>query len=301
MDCGQEKENLMAYAKLNSPLPGLTAALAGLRCCMGAQYTQRRVVMRGLGQDETDPVDTTDVDNFGDLTDPNDDVVPIIDPANTISPLSPGGISDMGTSLPLTASSATGPSLSSDYPATIGTEFSLVGANQYLNIQTGQIVDMATAQEVTAATTGAATATLQTTGVYAPTTGTQITDPTTGVTYTYSAATGQFSGSDGSAGGLSAAAQALQSVGQLVTAAGALTAQGEALAAAGGLVAPAPVAVATSPIPASGWLASMEAWLSSYSMLGSGLPDWGVLLGIGVVGMVATSYISSGSGKKKRR
>lgn len=270
------------YAQLDSPLPGLTAHAMGCVCgpghcnCGMRGFTQRRIHL-GMGGLGDDTIDTTSDLQFGDepwlavgpTASPLDPYTSeVTDPANVTSPLDPA------IDLPLTPTSDVGSSLASDYPSGIGTEFVLVGADQYMNIQTGQIVPMSVALAVTGATPVSAT-TLQTTDTEQ---GVNLTDPTTGTVYN---------------GALTTAAQALNQAGQLVTAAGNLTAQGQALAKAGLLVSPAS---ASSSLSAS--LASLTSWFSGSTLI-SGFPNWGVLAGLGVVGVVASSYLSAPRRRKR--
>jgi hypothetical protein len=196
---------------------------------------------------------------------------------NTISPNSPGAITSdpfsTDSSLPLPAS--VGPSIYADYPSTVGTEFVSNGDGTYTNIQTGQAVPLATAQEVTAATTGSATANLSTTGTVSAA---NLIDPTTGVNYS---------------GTLSPAAAALQATGQLATAAGTLTAAGLALAAQGQLIAAPPSTGAS----VSAALSSLSSWFTGSTLI-AGVPNAVILLGLGAVVMILPSMMS---GKKRKR
>lgn len=260
------------YAQLDTSTPGLTAHALGCVCgpghcgCgMGAQFTQRRIHLGGLGDDGDSAID--DSEWASETT----------DPANSISPLSPGNGFDPSTmpDLPLPSASDIGTGLTSDYPSTIGNEFVLVGPNQYLNIQTNQIVPMNVAQLVTGAST-ASGATLQTTGTES---GVSLKDPVTGTVYN---------------GPLTAVAQALNATGQLVTAAGNLTAQGRALAASGQLV-----TAPTSSLSAS--LSSISSWFSSSTLL-TGIPNWQVLGGTAAaIAFVSYLYRESSFQPPKRR
>jgi hypothetical protein len=189
-------ETLMAYAQMDSPLPGLTVAPNGKRCCG----------MRGLGQDPSE-FDTT----------PTYDSTPIIDTGAPIDTSTPIDLS----MLPPT--NVVSPSIESMYPSTVGTEFVSNGDGTYTNIQTGQSVPYATAQEVTGATTGAATASLDTTATQGTVT---LTDPNSGVTSTIQTnnltAAAQALNASGqlvtAAGKLTAQGQALLSAGNLYAA-----------------------------------------------------------------------------------
>ncbi len=219
----------MAYAALDSPLPGLTVTENGCRSCgmrgspRAFPTSGRNFFPRFLGQDDGD--DTIDIGDDPDL------------------PITPD---DLGVSLSTPIMPA------SSYPATIGSEFTSNGDGTYTNIQTGQSVPMATAQAVTAATTGSATANLSTVNTEGKLT---LTDPTTNTTSTVAV-------SD-----LSVAAQALQAAGQLVTASGVLTAQGQALSKAGALY-------TVPPSTAS----SLSTWASEETMV-AGVPNAVVLIG----------------------
>ena len=245
----------MAYGQLDSPLPGLTVRSDGERCCG----------MRGLGDDSLS-FDTTSTDNFGELTDPTTIFDPLSDPTLQNLPLAPS----------ITP-------LESSYPSSIGTEFILQGPNEYLNIQTGQVVPMQTAQAITAATTGPATSNLDTvaTGQGPSVT---IVDPNTG------------SHSTIATNNLTAAAQALNSAGQLVNAAGKLTAQGQALLNAGNLY-------NTLNPPSSAGLnlssavSSLTSWFSAETLI-AGIPNGAVALGgVAIVALLPALL----SGKKGRR
>ncbi len=242
----------MAYAEMHSPLPNLTLSLDGCRACG----------TRGLG-DMPLEFDTTYTDT-GDLIPPE----PYMPPIETIIE-PPSYISD----LPLP--NIVTPPLSSFYPPTIGTEFQLVGADQYLNIQTGQMVPMHIAQIVTDATTGPATSNVQTQSAQNVS---GLVDPTTGKSFS---------------GVLTNAAQILSASGQLVNAAGHLTAQGQALANQGQLIAkPAAVDI-------SGAVSSIASWFTGQTFI-AGVPNWGVLAGLFVVGSIATSYVSSRPKRRRR-
>lgn len=229
----------MAYAQMDSPLPGLTVSPNGCHSCG----------MRGMGDDSID---------FSDLPlttiDPTEDLSPILMPYDT------GMIS---------------------FPDTIGTEFTSNGDGSYTNIQTGQSVPQSIAQQITAATTGSATAggvALQS----APITGTLI-DPNTGSMI--------------STNNLSVAAQALQSAGQLITAAGKLTAQGQALLNSGNLYNAAPIPAASG---FSAAMSSLTSWFSGSSSFG-GLVIPNVALIGGVLATYVVLEIVKSSPRKKRR
>lgn len=221
----------MAYAQMDSPLPGLTVSPTGCHSCG----------MRGLGDDSTDLPLTT--------VDPSEILTP------TISPLDTGMIG---------------------LPDTIGTEFISNGDGTYLNIQTGQSVPMDTAQQVTAATTGAATS-----GGVATTSAT-----ITGTLVDPNAATSAVTTNN-----LTTAAQALNAAGQLVTAAGKLTAQGQALLNAGNLYNAVP---STTPNLSTA-MASLTSFFTGSTLI-AGVPNIAVI-GIGIAGLMA---LSSMGGKKKR-
>lgn len=254
----------MAYDLLNSPLPGLTVTEDGSRCCG----------MRGMGAaDDVTEFDTSYTDPGGGLVDPT-----VIDPVE-ISPidytLTPG---PMEPELPLAPS--VGPSLNALSPSTIGTNFVLDSASgEYLNLQTGQLVPEATAQAITAASTGAGTANLDTvaTGQGPSVT---ITDPNSGATSTVAV------------NGLSAAAQSLQAAGQLVNAAGKLTAQGQALLNAGNLYNPLPA----TGVNLSAAVSSLTSWFTGETLI-AGVPNW--IVGFGAVALLGV--VSSMTGKKRRR
>jgi len=254
------------YAQLDSPLPNLTLSMRGCHSC-GSRG------LHGLGDDS---VDTTSTYDYGNLTDPSNDLAPLVyyTPENTISPLSPTDFTD----LPLTPDAV---SLMSDYPASIGSEFTLVGPDQYVNIQTGQIVPMSVAQAVTAATVPPAN--LSTTDA-AITGGTlsiaDVVDPSTGTSYN---------------GTLTAAAAALQATGALVTSAGKLTAAGQQLAAQGQLLAQPPSVSAQ----VSSALTSLSTWFTGQTLM-AGVPNWGVLAGAGVGLTILSSYLSSRPKRRKR-
>lgn len=224
----------MAYAQMDSPLPGLTVSPTGCHSCG----------MRGLGDDSTD---------FTDLPLTSVDPSEILTP--TISPLDTGMIS---------------------LPDTIGTEFISNGDGTYLNIQTGQSVPMDTAQQVTAATTGAATS-----GGVATTSA-----AITGTLVDPNAATSAITTNN-----LTTAAQALNAAGQLVTAAGKLTAQGQALLNAGNLYNAVP---STTPNLSTA-MASLTSFFTGSTLI-AGVPNIAVI-GIGLAGLMA---LSSMGGKKKR-
>lgn len=243
----------MAYAQLyGNPFPHLT--IAG-RTGMGCHSCRA-----GMGDDSDLPLPT----DIGSDIDPTDDISPII----FTDPIGIG----VDSNLPLPTD--VGGTLMSDYPESIGTNFTLVGPNEYLNEQTGQIVPMQTAQLVSGVNVGPGTANLTTTDSNA---GLVLTDPTTGTTYS---------------GLLSPAAQALQAAGQLVTVGGLLTAQGQALARAGGLNSIAPTTAISSTS-----LAGLSAWLSAQTLM-SGVPN-----GVSLVGGIAILVVASSalSGGKRRR
>lgn len=246
----------MAYGVLSSPLPGLTVTSTGERCCG----------MRGfLGQDPS--IDTTSTIDMSPLIPPDSgSVSPIID-------LTPPPPLDT-TSLPLP--NQLSPSITSLYPQSVGTEFTSNGDGTYTNIQTGQTVPYAIAEQVTAATTGAATAAVDTTATGQ---NLNITDPNTGVTSTINT------------NNLTTAAQALQAAGQLVTAAGKLTAQGTALLNQGNLY-NAPPATGFS-----GAISSLTTWMSG-STLFPGIPNVAIL-GLALAAVLILPAMMSG--KKRRR
>jgi hypothetical protein len=254
----------MSYAQLNSPLPGLTVSPDGDRCCgMRGHHAHHHLGMLG-----DDLIDTTSTDNFGTLTDPTGIDAPIqIDPIFS---------TDSGN-LPLAPTIS--PSEAS-YPSSVGTEFVLQGPNQYVNIQTGQVVPLSVAQQVTAATAGSATANLDTTATGNNVT---LTDPNTGITSTVAT------------NNLTAAAQALQSAGQLVTAAGKLTAQGQALLNAGNLYNAPPASTAGF----SAAISSLTSWFSGSTLI-TGVPNMVVLGGLLVAVMVIPSLVPSGPKRRKR-
>jgi hypothetical protein len=251
----------MAYALMSSPLPGLTVSPNGCRACG----------MRGpfLGQDDDD-IDVTPVAPDITVTEPSD-----------IS--TPEFVLDTSGGSPIIAEPvAANIDTSTTQPDTIGSEFVSVGGGNYLNVQTGQTVPQSVAEQVTAATTGAATSNLQTVstdvtgGLIAPT-------PAPAVSLT----------------NLSVAAQALQSAGQLVTAAGQLTAQGQALASAGNLYGTAATAGTTGSTAGTASftaaIASLGTFLNSSTLI-AGVPNWGVLGGFAIALAVVSNM-----GKKKRR
>jgi len=255
----------VAYAKLNSPLPNLTLSLHGCASCgsrecqcgsgLGSTWSP---VRKSLGAMDLQ-FDTTYTDT-GDLI-PPEPFSPPMEPPTYIS------------DLPLP--NIVTPPLSSFYPPTIGTEFQLVGADQYLNIQTGQMVPMHIAQTVTEATTGSATSNVQTQSAQNVS---GLVDPTTGKSFS---------------GVLTNAAQILSASGQLVNAAGHLTAQGQALANQGQLIAkPAAVDI-------SGAVSSIASWFTDQTFV-AGVPNWGVLAGLFVVGSIVTSYVSSRPKRRRR-
>lgn len=257
----------MAYAALNSPLPGLTVSPGGCHSC-----GMRGLGLGSLGQDDSE-FDTTPTDITGDLVDPN-----VISPAPIdVSTLQLAPINTNETLSPIAAPVNTSMLA---YPDTIGTEFVSNGDGTYTNIQTGQSVPLATAQQVTAATTGSATANVDTTATQGTVT---LTDPNTGVTSTVST------------NNLTAAAQALNSAGQLVTTAGKLTAQGQALLNAGNLYNP----LTAAPTGISAAMTSLTTWMSGSTVL-PGVPNYFVLLG-GIFAVVAFSGMFHAGYKVQRR
>lgn len=256
------------YAQLDSPLPGLTVSPTGERCC-----GMRGAFLGMLGQDPI-AFDTTSTDVTGGLIAPDNPAPPIID-------LGPPAPIDMPV-LPLP--NQLSPSLETMYPATVGNEFTSNGDGTYTNIQTGQTVPYTIAEQITAATSGTATANLQTTA-----TGQgqdiNITDPNSGVTNTVNT------------NNLTVAAQGLQAAGQLVTAAGKLTAQGQTLLNGGNLYkAPS----TTSPFGnISGAMSSLTSWFTGSTMI-PGFPNYGVV-GVGLLlGTIAFSYMQSRPRKRRR-
>jgi len=248
----------MAYAALNSPLPGLTVSPTGERCCGLRGYQPGAHALLGMLGDDPVIFDTTSTDPGGDLI-PPDISAPI----------------DVGT-LPLP--NQLSPSLESMYPTTVGTEFVGNGDGTYTNIQTGQTVPYSIAESITSATTGAATANLDTTSTGQGTNVT-ITDPNTGATSTINT------------NNLTAAAQALQAAGQLVTTAGKLTAQGAALLNQGNLY-KAPPATGIS-----GAMSSLTSWMSGSTLI-AGVPNMAIAGGILALVIVLPALMS---GKKRRR
>jgi hypothetical protein len=256
----------MSYAALNSPLPGLTVSPDGDRCCGMRGERSGDYHLHGghhlLGM-LGDPVfDTTSTDSFGDLTPPDSTLGPIDFPV---------------TDLPLP--NITSSPLESMYPTSVGNEFSSNGDGNYTNIQTGQVVPYAIAQQVTAATTGSATANVGTQS--AEFSGT-IVDPNTGASI--------------STNNLTTAAQALNAAGQLVNAAGKLTAQGQALLSQGNLYHAAPTSAAGN---FSAAISSLTSWFTE-STLFSGIPNWGVVAGGAVALMFLPALIPSGKTRRKR-
>jgi hypothetical protein len=255
----------MAYGALNSPLPGLTVSPNGCRACG----------MRGpfLGQD-----DGTD-DSGLEILPVNTEVPEITEPQFVLDTGTggPGGTPLIAETVPANVSTNV------NNPDTIGTNFVSVGGGNYLNLQTGQTVPMSVAQAVTAASTGAGTANLDTTS-------TDVTGSLIAPTPPPSIATNN----------LSVAAQALQSAGQLVNAAGQLTAQGQALAASGNLYGTAATAgTAGSTAGTASFTAainSLGTFLNGSTLI-AGVPNWGVLGGL-FVGLVVLSNMG---GKKRRR
>ncbi len=254
----------MAYAHLNSPLPGLTVSEDGDRCC-GMRGDHHHAALLGmLGQDPS-TFDTTSTDSFGDLI-PPDSTPPIFDPT--------GG----GFELPLP--NIASPPIESMYPSSVGTEFVGNGDGTYTNIQTGQTVPYSIAQQITAATTGSATANLSTQSAQNTLI---IVDPNTGAT------------SRPAITDLTAAAQTLNAAGQLVTAAGKLTAQGQALQNGGNLY----KAGAPGGLNFSGAISSLTSWFTESTLM-SGIPNWGIVAGGLVALMVVPSLIPSGKKRRKK-
>lgn len=242
----------MAYAALDSPLPNLTLLLSGCGGCGG-----REGIRPGLGDLLTDlplaPIDTVATSVYADpLPYWSTDTFNL--PMPTISPSS---------------------DLMNFYPPTIGTEFILQGAGQYLNIQTGQIVPMSTAQAITSATTGSASSAAQTQSTDNVA---NLVDPTTGQ---------KFSGA------LTTAAQVLKSSGQLVNAAGQLTAAGQALAKQNNLVTPSIGADFTAAI------SSLTSWFSGSTLI-LGVPN-AVVLGGGFIAVAVVLPMLFSSRKTRRR
>jgi hypothetical protein len=259
----------MAYSALTSPLPGLTVSPTGERCCGLRGYQPGAHALLGMLGDT--PIFDTSSTDPGSLIDPSvfDQPSPIIDLTPPIETLPP--IID-ATALPLP--NQLSPSVYSSYPASVGTEFTSNGDGTYTNIQTGQTVPYQIAEQLTAATTGAATSSLDTTA--------------TGQNLTITDASGATSSVN--TNNLTVAAQALQAAGQLVNAAGKLTAQGQALLNGGNLYKPAPV----SANPFSGAMASLTSWFSGST---GGFPNVAIL----GVGLAAVFVLPSLMGGKKRR
>lgn len=211
----------MSYAALDSPLPGLTVSPTGDRCCgmrgMLGYQPGAHALLGMLGQDETPIFDTTSTD------------LPI-----DTSPVDTGILTDLPLPNQITP-------IDVSYPSTVGTEYVSNGDGTYTNIQTGQSVPYATAQQVTAATAPVAVDTTPT-GQGSNVT---IVDPTTG------------SHSSVSTNNLTAAAQALQAAGQLVNAAGQLTTQGRTLLAGGNLYKAPPAS------GISGAMSSLTSWMGA--------------------------------------
>jgi hypothetical protein len=244
-------------------------------------------------------VDTTSTDQFGNLVDPNvpvSDMAPYtqapftpFDPsafgALSVNPVEPSPMLLDPNYLPLPPVSID-PSLTPlipSYPDSIGTEFLSQGDGTYMNIQTGQIVPMATAQAVTAATIGSATSNLDTISAQPNLT---IVDPNTGVASTIAT------------NNLTATAAALQAAGQLVNATGHLTAQGQALLNSGQLYKAVPAGSALSASGLSASISSIGSWFTGQTII-AGLPNW-ALLGAALVG-VPMLVGSFGSGRGRRR
>jgi len=258
----------MSYAALNSPLPGLTVSPTGDRCCGLRGYQPGAHALLGMLGDDPVIFDTTSTDPTGGLIDPGaiDQPAPIIDLTPPIDLPLPNQLS---------------PSVYSSYPASVGTEFTSNGDGTYTNIQTGQTVPYNIAEQITAATTGAATSA----GVGTTATGQDIniTDPNTGATSTINT------------NNLSVAAQALQAAGQLVNAAGKLTAQGQALLNQGNLYKPAPV----STNPFSGAMSSLSSWMSGSTFI-PGVPNM-VVGAVVIAGLIGLSIAVQDRPKKRRR
>jgi hypothetical protein len=170
-----------------------------------------------------------------------------------------------------------GSDLSSMYPQTVGTEFVSNGDGTYINLQTGQSVPYQIAQQITAATTGAASSSAQTSS--APT-ASNLVDPTTGQSYS---------------GTLSAAAQLLKASGQLVNSAGQLTAAGQALAKQGALI-----MVPSSGPNFSAAISSLTSWFTESTVI-SGVPNWGVLAGAAIGLSILGGVLNTRSKGRRRR
>jgi len=262
----------MAYAELDNPLPGLTVSPNGCRSCGMRGYGCHDC---GLGQDVS-TIDTTSTTDFGSLIPPSESIGPIISPDTPV--LTPGPLQPTDlTNAPVAVISPVLPTGSE--PSTIGTNFIDVGGGNYLNLQTGQTVPQATAEAITAASTGPATANLSTVSTTGSVT---LIDPTSGVSTTVAT------------NNLTTAAQALQAAGQLVDATGKLTAQGQALAAAGNLYNAPP----STGVNLSAAMSSLTTWFNQ-STLVSGVPNWGVLAG-GVAGLAVFSAIISRPKRRRR-
>jgi adhesin HecA-like repeat protein len=239
------------YAELNSPLPNLTVSPTGDHCCGFRGF---------LGQDPGS-VDYTEILSYPDPSAVDLSNLPLA-PANTAETLSP----------------LISPPVSMiDFPVTIGTEFTSNGDGTYTNIQTGQSVPYAYAQQITAATTGVATSNLQTQGTEVAG---SIVDPNTGATIPTN--------------NLTAAAQALNAAGQLVNAAGKLTAQGQTLLNAGNLY-NAPPSTAGANLSAA--MSSLTSWFTGSTMI-AGVPNIAIL-GLGVLAVVILPSMLSKKGKRR--
>lgn len=239
----------MAYAQLDSPLPNLTMTFHP-----GAHALLRGCPPCGMGS-EVPPIDPGVFDNLP-LTVPTYPPV-FLDPSSGLMP-----IDTMSLWL-------------GDSPW-IGDVFQNVGPDEYLNIQTGQVVPGSVATEIAAATR-IPSGVLQTAGTES---GVTLIDPTTGVNYT---------------GILTQAAQALKATGQLVDAAGKLTSQGRSLAASGQLVS-APV----SPVGAniSSAISSLTSWFNEKTLF-SAFPNYAVVGG-GLLGLMVAPSLFSKSKRRRR-
>jgi hypothetical protein len=226
----------MAYAQLNSPLPSLT-----LPFHPGAHAFLRDCVHCDLGDDSL---------SYPPLIDPTMTDLPLPTPTDTSTILSPMN-----------------PPMNTDVPW-IGDIFQNVGPDEYLNIQTGQVVPGSIASEVIAATSGASSI-AQTTGTEPTAT---LVDPTTGETYS---------------GTLTHAAQALKSAGTLVDGVGHLTAQGRALAAVGQLIS-APV-TPTGGSSISSAVSSLTSWFTQKTLFSS-VPNYLVVGGVAIGLFVIAEY-----------
>jgi hypothetical protein len=263
----------MAYAALDSPLPGLTVSPTGERCCGVRGYQPGAHALLGMLGD-TPIFDTSSTDPTGSLIDPTaiDQPAPIIDLTPPIETLPP--IIDT-TSLPLP--NQLSPSVYSSYPSSVGTEFTSNGDGTYTNIQTGQTVPYNIAEQISAATAGAPA----------------VDTTATGQNLTITDASGATSSVN--TNNLTVAAQALQAAGQLVNAAGKLTAQGQALLNGGNLYKPAPV----STNPFSGAMSSLSSWMSGSTFI-PGVPNMVVGL-VAIAGLIGLSIAVQDRPKKRRR